>query len=75
MTKAENGFLIIKDRQIREVLAALHGACDYFADDCERCPLHNDEKCAEKQLPPGVIEDKKSACSDWLSLWFRGETK
>ena len=78
MSKAENAFLVIKDRQIRKVSAALHAACDHIVSDCGFCPLYLDEQCAEKQLPPGVvgvIQDKHSACSDWVSLHFRGETK
>jgi hypothetical protein len=68
--KAENGFQIISLRKGEEMENALRLACECMTEDCSRCPLKNVKECAESNLPPAILEDKDSACADWLFLYF-----
>ena len=71
MSKAENGFMIIRERMLRATEKTLLAACEFMTLYCGRCPLNGEDLCVEKQVPPGVIEkDKHSACTDWVMLYF-----
>jgi hypothetical protein len=74
MSKAENTFAVIRERRDREILKAMVAACEFMTADCARCPLEDDDMCAEKQLAPAVLDDKHSACTDWVFLYFRAAT-
>ncbi len=75
MSKAENTFAIIRKRKDRQMSAALILACEFMTNKCDQCPLHNDELCAENQLAQGILEDKHSACTDWVFLNFWNKSK
>jgi len=72
-SKAQNMFAVIRENQNRELSAALHRACSYITEKCDRCPLAKTDKCALAMLPDKLLRDNRVyICSEWISLHFRG---
>ncbi len=75
MSKAENGFTLVRYQRYKECLTSLSRACEWIALECIRCPLEGDQQCAKKQLPPIFTKDLGenrdiTICQDWLALYF-----
>lgn len=72
MSKAKNGFEIIRLRREKAHQAALYSMATHISEDCDRCPLRETPRCAQLHLPPAFLDDK-TACSDWIVLHYLGK--
>jgi hypothetical protein len=74
-SKAENGFQIIRKRNVEKETKISMKMAEYIASNCNHCPLYRSELCTDMCMPPAILEDKEAACMDWIYLYFVQKVK